>query len=608
MPRQMRKGITALLVVSMVLTPVTASQPTSARDLTRTEYEACQAGDDTAFKEAVQAITATALAAGLQKVDYRAAVDGEWRRVGMSEIIDQRVDISVAEVRKETSWSDLLKSLAYKDVAQKIAVSVTERVYRSDVVKAGIDQLAVGVGKEIASAIEIATIDSSKPALQCIRTFLGSRYGSAVAGVVTRDAGKEFEVDPSKGQASLGPGTTIAHTSEGITGAVILLVRRRLADMARRLGQRLVGSVLGRLVSVVAGGIGVVLIAKDVWEMRSGVLPIIADEMKSAATKEKVKAELANTISDQIKTQMDEIASATAERILEIWREFRRSHQKVLDLAERNSGFRSFLDGTRPQDLARLDDVVGLLLPEEGEGGVLKRLADGTLQRAVMDMPEEAMVIAREKQSIGTAMAWQALAGGDLKQVARYGLHKLSDPKDFTRTSLSRLLGLEDTLAVTRLAEVSRSAREALFELGDESLTRLARNLDRTELDTLAGYLTGLTPAARKQVLTAVAETPARIRLLATPYVRDAVLASKDQQAAVRMMLQSPPVFDLAVLKAHLDLVLSGQVSPILMWEKHPIAIVSGLLLIAMVLLILRRLTMGRRPRPGSGGGRERTA
>ena len=35
------------------------------------------------------------------------------------------------------------------------------------------------------------------------------------------------------------------------------------------------------------------LIAKDIWDFRYGVLPIIATEMKSADTKEKVRAELA---------------------------------------------------------------------------------------------------------------------------------------------------------------------------------------------------------------------------------------------------------------------------------------------------------------------------
>ena len=65
--------------------------------------------------------------------------------------------------------------------------------------------------------------------------------------------------------------------SEGIAGTVVLVVRRQLANMAARIGQRVVGSILSRLVSVVAGGVGLVLIAKDIWDFRHGVLPIVAE-------------------------------------------------------------------------------------------------------------------------------------------------------------------------------------------------------------------------------------------------------------------------------------------------------------------------------------------
>ena len=93
--------------------------------------------------------------------------------------------------------------------------------------------------------------------------------------------------------------------------------------MAARVGQRIVGSVLARLVSVVAGGIGIVLIAKDIWDLRNGVLPIIATEMKSKENKDKVQEELAKTFAEQISGHIQEIGAATADRVIEIWREFR---------------------------------------------------------------------------------------------------------------------------------------------------------------------------------------------------------------------------------------------------------------------------------------------
>ena len=110
---------------------------------------------------------------------------------------------------------------------------------------------------------------------------------------------------------------------EGIAGTVVLVVRRQLANMASRIGQRIVGSILSRLVSVVAGGVGLVLIAKDIWDFRHGVLPIVATEMKSKETKDKVREELAKSIAEQINDSVKEISEKTAERVVEIWLEFR---------------------------------------------------------------------------------------------------------------------------------------------------------------------------------------------------------------------------------------------------------------------------------------------
>ena len=138
--------------------------------------------------------------------------------------------------------------------------------------------------------------------------------------------GSDLGVDPSKGSGDVSAGAVLKQSGGGIAGATILVVRRQMANLATRVGQRLVGSVLSRLVSVAAGGIGLVLIAKDIWEFRNGVLPIIASEMKSKATKEKVQDEIATTISEQINEHVKEIAVASADHVVEVWQSFKRAH------------------------------------------------------------------------------------------------------------------------------------------------------------------------------------------------------------------------------------------------------------------------------------------
>ena len=267
----------------------------AAAGLSRASYEDCQARDDDSFRSVITTISADALKAGIGKVDYPALVSDQWRKSGLDEVIDKQVDLAIEEVKKETSWTERIKSLGNTEISQKLATTVAERVYRSDAVKAAMETLATGVAKDVGKNFELASQDAATPVLNCLKAFVGPRYGMAMAQAVAGDAGKDLSVDPNKGGADISSADILKQSGGGIAGATILVVRRQLANLATRIGQRIVGSVLSRLVSVVAGGVGLVLIAKDIWEFRHGVLPIIASEMKAKATKDKVQEELSTT-------------------------------------------------------------------------------------------------------------------------------------------------------------------------------------------------------------------------------------------------------------------------------------------------------------------------
>ncbi|MGI9404228.1 MAG: hypothetical protein ACR2OF_06950, partial [Hyphomicrobium sp.] len=418
----------------------------ATKALTKSEYEACQARDEPAFRAAIEAISIRALKAGIANVDFRAIVGHEWRRGGLDEIIDKSVDRAEEEVRQETSWANLLESLASQQKAQGLATAVAERVYRSDAMKSALETLAVGVGKEVGKQIAFAAEDAAEPTLACLKAFVGARYGATVARAIAGDANKATTFDPNSATAQVSPGAVLRESSAGIAGAAILLMRRQLANMARRVGQRIVGAVLARLVSVVAGGVGLVLLAKDIWDLRNGVLPIIATEMKSKDSKEKVQDELAKTFAKQISAHVDEIGAATADRVVDIWREFRNAHAQALELAARNDEFKAFIDSQPPEKLARLDEVVSLVITSEGGAGLLRRLVDGTLNEAVNELPAPAMQIARETRSISAGLQWYALAGDQLAQVVDLDIHRRTTPDKLTKASLQRILALNDRL------------------------------------------------------------------------------------------------------------------------------------------------------------------
>src|SRR5690606_25546945 len=117
-----------------------------------------------------------------------------------------------------------------------------ERVYRSDAMKTAIADRATAVGSEVGSRIGLATRDAAGPALQCLQADLGPRYGATIGSIVREDARRDFTGMPEGGSADISAGSVLRESSAGITGAASLLVRRQLANLARSVGQRIVGS------------------------------------------------------------------------------------------------------------------------------------------------------------------------------------------------------------------------------------------------------------------------------------------------------------------------------------------------------------------------------
>jgi hypothetical protein len=566
-----------------------------AEPISRADYEACQAKDDNALRSAVSTIVMDAIRNGTKSIDYKVLVADQWRRRNLDQIIDARVDLAIAEVTNETSWSERLQSLAYAEKAQQLATAVAERVYRSDAVKTALEDLAGGVAKEVGKTIEFASSDATGPLLDCLKAYVGPRYGGAVATALAGDASKGVLVDPRKGSSAVSAGSMLTESSGGLAGATILIVRRQLANLAERVGQRIVGSVLSRLVSVVAGGVGLVLIAKDLWDFRNGVLPIIATEMKAPGTKDKVQDELAKTLKDQMNEHVDAIAQAAAEQVIEIWQSFRRAHDLVLRISDQNGAFRAFLDGVKPDALPRLDEVVAILVTSEGEGSILKRLQDGSLNTAVHLMPVQGMEIARDLKSIQAGLDWTALAGDQLPKVIDLELHKRIPAKDLTRASLDRILALDDRTAILKVAGIPPDARDILFTLSSTDLSNLLRSLSEDELKALAGYLSGLKPEPREKVLRAVANEPAKMQVLQSRRVRERIIASRDQGAAVDMMLAASSNLSPKAFVDDAELVWDGRVDPLLLWDKHPQPVALAGFLALIFLVWLARLFRPRR-------------
>ena len=570
----------------------------NAQAASRAEYEACQARDETSFRAAIEALTIKALEKGLAGMDYKPLVAEAWSRNDVDLVMTRRIDEAIDELRQETGWLALIESLASKDAAEKLATSTAERVFqRSEKMRAAIEGIATFVGRDVGKRIELATADAAEPATQCLRAFLGPRYGATVAGVVSQDASRQFIIDPSKAAAQISTGQVLVEGSEGLTGAVILLVRRQLSNMAARVGQRLVGAVLGRVVSIVAGGVGVVLIAKDIWELRHGVLPIIATEMKSPATREKVQEELARAMSEQMTEHVRDIGAKAADRVVEIWLDFRRAHAQVLSLAEKNENFRLFLDTDQTR--------------QPRPPGRNHRAGSGKRERDRRPETPRRWHLARSHRETARrcvrycarcALTGDAPSNG--RTLRASSLPQSDRERDPPAQPARRVY--EGQPRPHPHAAGSRGHQPAGWPQGHRARRRFWSSMTTTcgvwharsprpSSKSLSGYMTGLERSAGNRLLSAVAQSPAKMQILASSGVRTAILQSQDQAAAVGMMLRSDALFEPGDFATDLSLVRGGKVSPWLLWSRYPGALSVMGCLGFFILLLLMRVMFGRR-------------
>ena len=178
-------------------------------------------------------------------------------------------------------------------------------------------------------------------------------------------------------------------------------------------------------------------------------------------------------------------------------------------------------------------------------------------------MPDDVLGIATDVRSLEEAIGWQRLAGSSVGKVAANELHRMAKPKDFTAESLAVLLSLDDKFSVGRIGALPRDLRDAVSSLSLERQRTFARNLGTDELTALGGYVQGLKHNAAVRLVASVADEPRRMKLLSSPSVLNAILTSRDQDAAVGLMLREGSLIDLITLQSDFNLVSSGDVSPI---------------------------------------------
>ncbi|HFB2048307.1 MAG TPA: hypothetical protein TECP_00659 [Hyphomicrobiaceae bacterium MAG_BT-2024] len=561
--------------------------------LTRNKYDSCFTEDEMQLKIAIRSIVHTTLKKGILDLNYEALIRDQWRAHNLSNVLKAQIDNTVLQMQRETSWRKLLESLAYRDTANALAFDMSERVYRSKKIKKALENMTIDIWYNIGKSIELTAADAHQPTTLCLHTFLGPRYGQTITDAIVQDTALAF-VTPSK--ESIAKTEITTNTSGLVSGAIILLFRRQLSSVAKRLGQRATATIISRLVSVMAGGISVILIAKDIWDLRYGMLPIVAEEMKSKNIEVVIKDELTKIIKREIDKQLETLSDNVSKRIINIWREFKLAHLKVLELINANPEFKKFISTVQLDQLARIDEVVAIILRRNDPTLINKLMENGAFYRAVVQLPNAGLQIAREKQSIELALSWWDVARSQIYEVVQLEIYKVSDPSSFTSKSLQNLLSFDDKIISYRFAEIPRKARNALMSLSHDYISRIVHGMSPQHLAILADYMIGLSTPTRQKLVEKIINEPELMNILAPTHVLWGILQSNNQLFAIEFMLRTDHLLNTETIYSDLNLVWQRHINPILIWSKYSLVIIlSGIPLLIFTLIIQRIFSVPNR-------------
>jgi hypothetical protein len=557
--------------------------------------EQCSSLSDVEVQDKIRTLASAGLKTELEGINYVELVNTYWSKTNAASRIDNAVDTAVAEVRSNTSWFDRAYSKYSPNSAERYAKAIADKAYNSEVFKSAIESLATAVATEAGTRIEQATKILSNPVLECVQAALRSRYGAAVAQAFAMDALNKIETTGTPGM-SIGTKEFVMQHPDAISGVLIIVTREIVAKIAQSIGSRIAGVIASRLVGLIAGGIGVVLIAKDVYEAGDGSFPVIAEQMKSDKTKAVIKDEIGKSLQADITAQAGVIAEQAADRIYNLWTDFKQKYYRLFALGAKDAGFLEYLKSFSSfEKVGKLAQLVDIVYASEGEPRIFARVADGSLNKALLDLDDNGLQIAAEQKSLEKALQWTAAAGDALPRAVESGLYRWLSPEQVTPENLRKILSLNDNTSIARIANLEPGARDVILSLPAELTQRFVLRLNTQQLTAFADYKRNLQPAAAKRLLGLAMEDPTIMQGLSGEGLRQAVIGSRDQLAALNMLIhEDANLVSYGSIVKDAGLVRDGAVGYRVFWERYWLSIVAAGFVLLVLFSWIRRLLFGR--------------
>ncbi|MEZ4673213.1 MAG: hypothetical protein R2932_03090 [Caldilineaceae bacterium] len=545
------RALLTIIVLVQLLGPTTAQAAPRGQS---SSLQECDVITEETLQDELNQVTQQVVEDASAQLDVSKIVATQWRTLEMDRVIDHEVDAAVERVKsREDYWNKFLSGWS-TDKAAELTTAVTTETFDSPVFHDKVDELSQGVAQQIGEEIAVLSAQSVSAAFFCLQTFINGNYSGALVSTFEEEVRVATEASTINESSALDNSLlTIAgqhKTALGGVGVIIVAqVSKRIVielgeTIAERVAGRIVGRVLGKagstIIPVAGWLIGAGLIAYDLYSSRDGALPQIQETLKSEEVKAGIRNEITDSIAPELRRELPQIAREISNQLYNEWRDVKRNIRQVLELAGENAAFRAILDGLNtPDELSKLVDLVGVLLPTVGREGLLSAVDDGTFTQ-VFQQPKAAFQIIADTGSIEEALTWADTVGPLLDGVVHYEIYKHQPPTGLDKNVLEKLLALDNAKAIQTLVLLTPETLQNLLTLSTENLATLAGSLNATELASVANYVAVLDQAQRNQLIASISSHPETVTQLSDPTLRDYLATHSSNFEEALTFLLSP--------------------------------------------------------------------
>jgi hypothetical protein len=597
-----------LLLVLFLLAQV--CQPLSAQAAPYSQSSSLQECDvitEETLQDELNKVTQEVVAQASTSLDVARIVADQWRELEMDTAINREVDAAVERVKsREDYWNKFLSGWSAAK-AEELTTAVTTETFNSPTFRTKIDDLSLAVAQQIGEEIAVLSAQSVSAAFFCLQTFINDNYSGALVSTFEEEVRLATE-DTAVGDDSALDNNLLSVVSQhktalGGVGVIIVaqVTKRIIIELGETISERIVGRIVGRvlgkagstIIPIAGWLIGAGMIAYDVYANRDGAIPQISETLKSEEVKGGIRTEIVASIEPELQRALPQIAREISNQLYNEWRDVKRNIRQVLELANESATFQNILNGLNtPDELSKLVDLVGVLLPTIGRDELLATVEDGSFA-TLYQQPRAAFQIVEDTASVEEALTWADTVGLLLDQVVQYEIYKHQPPDGLDKPLLEKLFALEDEVTIEKLALLTPATLRTLLELSSTNLVMLGNELTPADLEALAGYMEVLDQNQRNQLVTRISSHPETVAQLSDETLRDYLANNSNAnfEDALRFLLA--PKEGLAAFN-DLTAVATGSVPWRLFLYKYGTGqsvLVSGVLLLAA--LVLLRLVFG---------------